>query len=712
VLRRGGDRRHAGVDLVQTPSRLRRPRIADRLLAAQRAHFVGREEELELFRGAVAADQPPFTVLHVHGPGGIGKTTLVKEYARIARDAGRAVVRLDARGVDPVPHAFMAALGQALGIEPTESPVAHWPHDGVLLIDTYEALTELDAWLRETLLPQLAAQTLVVIAGRLRPATAWTADIEWAPLTRTVGLRNLRPEESHAYLATRGVPRARHDDVLAATYGHPLALCLAADTFARDGESADFAVGQTPDVVGVLLERFARDVPSSQHRLALDACATVTAVTEPLLAAALAVDDAHDLFAWLGQLSFIERGPHGLFPHDLAREVLYADSCWRNPEMRRTLNERLLLRLYDKLQQARGLDQQRIWFDIIYVQRYNPGLRPYFAWKSFGSAYAEPARPEDVEPIADIVRRHEGAASEAIARHWLRRQPDAFLSFRDPRGGLIGFMAQLRLEDATDEDARVDPALPAVQGFMSRHGQARAGEEVCFARFYMGRDTYQAPSPTFNLLAANSSLYWTSHPKLAWSFAAVAEPDLIAPMFTSIHFWRARDADFDVGGRRYGVFAHDWRVEPIAAWLKAKVERASCRELVREPAEPVAPLLVLSQADFAEAVRQALRDFSRPGRLETNPLLRTRLVVEEPGPAPTVEKLRALLLDAARSLTGNPKDQKLHLAIRHTYLDPAETQEQAAERLGLPFNTYRYRLARGTERITERLWHRELGSSH
>jgi hypothetical protein len=36
-----------------------------------------------------------------------------------------------------------------------------------------------------------------------------------------------------------------------------------------------------------------------------------------------------------------------------------------------------------------------------------------------------------------------------------------------------------------------------------------------------------------------------------------------------------RDADFEIDGRRYGVFAHDWRVEPAHEWLRLKAERAS-----------------------------------------------------------------------------------------------------------------------------------------
>lgn len=38
-------------------------------------------------------------------------------------------------------------------------------------------------------------------------------------------------------------------------------------------------------------------------------------------------------------------------------------------------------------------------------------------------------------------------------------------------------------------------------------------------------------------------------------------PHAHSQLFPSLHIWRAADADFEVDGRRYGVFAHDWRVE-------------------------------------------------------------------------------------------------------------------------------------------------------
>jgi len=59
-------------------------------------------------------------------------------------------------------------------------------------------------------------------------------------------------------------------------------------------------------------------------------------------------------------------------------------------------------------------------------------------------------------------------------------------------------------------------------------------------------------------------------------------------------------------------------------------------------------------------------------------------------------------------LKHNPKDAKLYRALWHTYIEPELTQEKTAERLDLPFNTYRYHLITGLERLIAGLWRRQL----
>ncbi len=86
--------------------------------------------------------------------------------------------------------------------------------------------------------------------------------------------------------------------------------------------------------------------------------------------------------------------------------------------------------------------------------------------------------------------------------------------------------------------------------------------------------------------------------------------------------------------------------------------------------------------------------------------MRSRLVLETDKPTPAT--LQHCIKEAAQSLTGNPKDEKFYMAVYCTYLKPVSSQEAAAELLDLPLGTYRYRLAKGIERISDWLWQREL----
>jgi hypothetical protein len=548
-------------------------RIADRLASARRRRFVGRQAEIALFQSALRSDEPAFVALHVTGEGGVGKTTLLQEYALVADEAGRTVVRIDGRNIEATPLGFLVALSHGIGADRCDLAAIRerWPAGGVLLVDTYELLAPLDEWLRETLLPQLPAGSLVVIAGRHEPGTAWRTNVDWAGLTRIHSLGNLDPAESRAYLTRCGLPAEQHGAALAFTRGHPLALSLTADVLTRGARLASSPLETEPEIVRLLIETFVQDVPSREHRLALHACVTGRALTEPLLAAALDRDDVHDLFDWLGRLPFVESGPYGLFPHDLARDVVYMDFRWRDPDAAYRITERLIAYLYGRLAVAHGLEGLRVWFELIYLQRYNPHLRPFFEWVGFGTTFAQTAGVADHRAILEMVESYEGTLSAAIARHWLERQPRAFLTVRSVTGELIGFVCHLKLEAATPEDLAVDPAVANAMAHIERYGPAATGEHTVYTRFMMHREHYQAQ--VLAPVAASSSQNWTA-PGLAWCFIAVADPDLMEPLFAELHIWRVRESDFEVGGRRYGVFAHDWRVENAEQWLRLKAERA------------------------------------------------------------------------------------------------------------------------------------------
>ncbi|HJY24670.1 MAG TPA: ATP-binding protein, partial [Actinomycetes bacterium] len=158
---------------------------------------------------------------------------------------------------------------------------------------------------------------------------------------------------------------------------------------------------------------------------------------------------------------------------------------------------------------------------------------------------------------------------------------------------------------------------------------------------------------------------------------------------------------------------HDFRQVPIYALLELVTERALTQDVT--PTEPTqrAPILVLSQPEFDDSVRQALRDLRRSDLLGRNPLLQTRVVRDRSGAEPpTAATLQALLSAAFETLAEHPRDDKLWRAVERTYVRPAATQERAAALLGLPFSTYRRHLTQGVSRIVAWLWDLEVyGSS-
>ncbi|MBP2368430.1 ATP-binding protein [Pseudonocardia parietis] len=684
------------------------------LLASGRGRrFVGRAAEIELFRSAVETDELAFSVLHLHGPGGIGKTSLLEVFAAMATDAGALVVRIDGRDMEPTPAAVLDALGTDLDV-PARGGAITGPSRIVLLIDAYELLAPLDDWLRTSLLPRFPAEALTVIAGRRPPEPGWRADAAWRDLLRVVSLRNWSPQESRRYLAACEIGADRHERLVAGTHGHPLALSLLADVVARGGEAAVDPLA--PDVVQILVRRLIDLVPDATHRRALEVCAVARVTSELLLRDVLAVADAHELFGRLRESSFIESGPDGLTPHDLARDVLESDLRWRDPEGYRRILRAVQADIGHRLQATEGRDQQRALVDEKYLferflLRRGAGLAAPVDWGSLGRRYPEPARPADREPILELVGAWEGAESAAVAERWLDRQPEGFFVVRGPDGAVDGVLGFLDLDRACAQDVAADPGARAAWEFAHRHAPPRPGEAIRQTRFVVDRVAYQAPSATMNAGPVLSLQRHLRTPNLSWNFLTLSEPERWEAYFAVVDAPRA--ADFTVGGRRYGLFAHDYRQVPVDSWLDRLIEQA-LSDGVAPPAPNEPPLLVLAQEQFDDAVRQGLRDLHRTERLARNPLLRTRVLRDRVlrdrarDDGPPVTALHDLLTEAVATLGTHPRDGKLLRALDRTYLRPAATQERAAEVLGLPFSTYRRHLSQGIGRVVAWLWEREV----
>lgn len=676
--------------------------IGERLELARRRRFVGRRREMRVFCQALAADLPPFSVLYVHGPGGVGKTTLLKRYAAAANAEGVHVASVDLRHVGPSAAGLMDAVRTALNPSDDESLAAAMQRHRrfVLILDTYEAVASADDWVREELAPALPAEVLVVLAGRKPPSLEWRVDPGWSELVRIVALDDLGEADCRDFLAAAGMPEHLHDVAIDISHGHPLALTLLADVVEQQGPTATVGLVHDRDLVKVLLERFASGIPDQQHRRALEACAFVRALTESTLRVALDVDDAGELFSWLRTTSIVEESTRGLVVHDLARDALESDFRWRDPTAFRQMRRRILSHITAQLPTTVGRHQQHLLFDIKFLHRTRVEVARH-DWDAIDQVGVEPLRPQDRAAVLAMTTRHEGPESARWAAFWLDRRPEAFSGFRGP-GELLGFSCYLELNGLASADRDADPATRNVWRYAELDPELSPEDSVTLVRYIMDAELYQQPSRAFDHRVTITGHNFFSNPRLAWDFISVRDPYPLARELEYFDYTHRPEADFATDEQSFTVYGRDWRRHPLAVWVRLMGQRALAEPGNQPEPEPDTGAEP-SRPQFDAAVKDALRNLTRPTLLAGNVLLRTRLAGRADG-TQAAARVAACVRAAAQALAADPRDRKLYHAVDRTYLRPAPSKERAAEALGLPFSTYRRHLAQGVGRVSDALW--------
>ena len=655
------------------------PTLSAVLDDARRRGFVGRSPELRSFAAALAGTGP-VRVLFVHGPGGIGKSTLLDELRRRAADGGRPALLLHGRDVAGSIDDVAAAVS---GLPSGPGPV--------LLVDGYELLSRLDRWFREHLLPSLPADSVVVLAGREPPDGAWSADPGWRQLLRNHDLGAMPTAESVELLCRLGVPEHLRGRLATLGRGHPLTLTLLAEASA--GGTVPTRLDELPQLVAELCRVLVREVPDADHRTGLATCAHAYRTTEDLLAATVG-PRAPEVWAWLRARPFVGHSGDGLHLHDLVRDVFDAEFAQRNPdayvELHRTMRQHTVGRLLDPASLSRHRDAT----ELMLLHRRSPFEAEVRQLRDSGVLAVVPAAPADWAGALEIVSRAEGPAVAQLLRRWIDAQPAGLYVARS-EAGVQAFALHVSVSPE-DNPVPDDPVVRAVLDAIERRSPLRPGERVGIARFMGNYGAYQRDALAVLAGSVSSLVEWLSRPA-GWTVVAVQHEDFWRPFFEYLGFGVL--ARLPVATTDVIAYGWDRRRLPLAAFL----ELTGRRELTGETGPPPAELLrpaPLGRDAFEEAVRAALREVNRPDRLAAGPLAGTAL-----GP-----DLRASLVAGIARLGDEPKGELLRRVLERTYLRGAPSQEAAAEVLGLPFSTYRRHLARATARLADLLWAVEVGT--
>lgn len=555
--------------------------IAERLDQSAGRAFVGRADELRRLRAALAADELPFVVAFIHGPGGIGKSRLLQTLLASPSPGVRSIC-LDCRDVEPTPRGFLNATGSALGLpgeSDFEAVVAAVRGDSsrvVFGLDTFEVFGLLETWLRMVFLPALPVTVLTVIAGRDRPKAAWATTPGWSGLIDRIGLRALSEADALEMLRWRGLTGEQARRANAFARGHPLALELAAAAL-RDDPDQELGARGRSGALEALVDAFLSGLPYSTVAV-IEAATTSRRVTEPILRALLDRDEVHDEFTALRRLPFATTTHEGLLLHDVVRDTVAGDLAVRDPDAHATYRRRAVRLFTAKARQPRT-DLWQATADLVYLIK-NPILRDACFPAGSGQHSVEPATPGDGPAIVAIIDRHETPSAAGLVLRWWSRHPESFAVARNPAGQVDAFVQVAEIGSVAPEILDGDPIAASWMSHLRRF-PAASGDRVLGMRRWLGRETGEGGSPAVGACWLDvKRLYMELRPRLSRLYSTIVDLESQGPIFLPLGFAPLED-QIDLGGARFHPVWLEFGAGSVDGWLSRLIDAEVLTEEAR-----------------------------------------------------------------------------------------------------------------------------------
>ncbi len=575
--------------------------------------FVGRDEELATLRAAAEAPELPFVVAYIHGPGGIGKSSLLQ--ASLSSVASKVrYIALDCREIEPTRKGFLSVLAEALGMQQAEpelgsvaARLGESSRRTILALDTYEAFGLMDTWLRQKFIPALPDMVLTIIAGRDAPNPAWITTPGWRGLFREIRLRELPADDVKRMLASRGLEESEFARASRFARGHPLALELAAAAL-HSQPNLEIAAGPPPTVLQQLTDAFLSGLPSVTAE-AVEAASTVRRLTEPILRALLAGSDVREVFDNLRTLPFVDATTEGLMLHDVVRDSVARLLAQRDLERSGTYRRRAW-RLFSGESRTGG----NLWqstADLLYLIE-NPVVRDAFFPKGASDYALEPATPDAGAEIGDIATTTDGREMAQLIDRWWKKHPETFSVAMAGDGKVAGFYFIFEPDDI-DERLLADDPLTAAWSQHLRENPVADEERVLFLRRWLARGTGEAPSPTQGACWLDiKRAYMEMRPNLRRLYTAVEDLATYAPIVTPLGFAPIEKAAVRLGNTTYHTMVLDFGESSVDGWLATLIgsELGASEEATVAPAATPGGLVTILFTDMqsSTANRQQLGD--------------------------------------------------------------------------------------------------------
>lgn len=626
--------------------------MADRLDGER---FVGRRAELDLV-AAARAGTVATRVVHVHGPGGVGKSALLREVARRAAVDGVRCVRVDGRTIDPSVDGLTAALAPASG-----GPC-------VLLVDEVDHLGSLQARLGSLLATTLSSSSVAILAGRTSPERGWSDDLAHVATDRLLG--PLSEADARELLARGGGVGADEADELvrwSGGYPLPLTVALASRTAEGDGTDGTPAGWGTDDLLAVVRERLVGRELDDIDPDVVDVAAVAPAVDSRLLAAVIPGRPTRSALDQLRASSLTELVGGRVMLHPLLRRAARDRLKETDPDRYRTL----VLAITDHVHDRSLADGSWSPVDLTDLVEATPVRQ---AFGPSATHFADRPRPEDREGLA---QRFDGVGTAWFERFWryCTDAPHAVPIVRRLDGTPVGFAvayAAAAMPAWSAEHIEVGPLLD----HLAAVGRAERSLLVHLIKVIEDSPTAEAEA----IRVGNLSLARTAgvrNPR--WLYCTV--PDADADGVRAFGYQPIPELDRHDGERLLVTLVMDNGPGGYAGGMRALIRGEQGAEADD------------GSRGRGQVVVDALRSYRDDAALSSSSL------ATDAGPE-AVARVRAQVRDALAAAFGDsPADRDLLLGLRRAYVDDDGGHAVARRELHMSRSAFYRHLQRGREQL-------------
>lgn len=405
-------------------------RVHDVIHELEAALFVPRSEALHIFYQIFVTGELPVKVLHVYGPGGVGKSYLLRAFERFSKQHDILYVQMDQDDYTESPEAFashvLSLLHERVGLyDYKQHANESKPHfllrvseelaasrKIIISIDAYR-MSGLDRWLRQVFMNHSAPNVLFVFAGRKKLQDEWETSPAWRKLIKQKEIGHFSETETALFLKQSGIDEPQAVKTLwQFTQGHPLTLSLATLTSEEiDWSNREAFAIQVPQILMRLTKVWLQMIIDEELLQIVEAAALFHTFDQSALAAILNQDIRTNLFQELISHSFIKMVKEGWTMHDLMKDAIQVNMKYRNPEYYKILKERLVAYYYKKTITSRSMKDISHFFYHVGDEAIQSA---FFSKHMNVPYYVEPVADYNFQEVSEFFKnkRHNVAAND------------------------------------------------------------------------------------------------------------------------------------------------------------------------------------------------------------------------------------------------------------------------------------------------------------